>query len=77
VTSPVWIDGPLKGHEHEIPPEAVDDGMYRYTPADIYTFTRVGVFGREVVVASTKTGLLDLETLARELLTSAAYKASQ
>lgn len=76
MASPVWIDGPLKGQQHEVSADAVEQGMYRLG-ADVYTFALVEVFNKRLVVASVKTSPLGFDELFATLLTPEAQRAAQ
>ena len=77
MTSPVWLDGPLEGQDHEVPADLIEQGMYRsgYEPDSIYTFTRVQLFDRIVVVGSVRGGIPSPDLLFRFLASDAAKKA--
>jgi hypothetical protein len=77
MASPVWLDGPLSRAVHEVPDETVEQGMYRYSERDVYTFTLVEVFQHRLVVASVRTGVLDFQTLFERLMTPEAQQAAQ
>jgi hypothetical protein len=76
--TPVWLDGPLKDSVHEVPASAVEEGSYVHeVPDGIYTFTRVGLLGRVVVVASVKGGIPQMTDLFAVLTSSAAQAAAE
>ena len=77
MATPVWIDGPLKGQQHEVPDSLVSEGIYRYQPNVTYTFAYVQVFERVVTVASVQTSPLSFPTLFEALLTPEAKRAAQ
>lgn len=75
--SPVWLDGPLEGQDHPVPEDLIEQGMYR-SGADlnsIYTFTRVRVFDRIVVVGSVSSGIPSPDLLFRHLTSPAGQRA--
>jgi hypothetical protein len=76
MSSPVWLDGPLAGQQHEVSAEAIEQGMYRHG-ADVYTFGLVEVFNRRIVVASVKTSPLGFDEIFAALLTPEAQRAAQ
>ena len=80
--SPVFLDGPMTGQNFPITEAMVEGGQILCQPdldkdPDIYTLTRVGVFGRVVVVASVQGGMPTLETLFAHLISSAGQAAAE
>lgn len=75
MASPVWLDGPLQGQQHEISSTAVDEGMYSYRPGVIYTFTLVNVLEHRLVVASVANGIPSPAMLFGALMTPEAQRA--
>jgi hypothetical protein len=76
--APVWLDGPLHGQPHEVTPEEVEQGSYVHeVPDGIYTFTRVQMFGRTVVVASTRGSIPPEDQLFTALASQAAQAAAE
>jgi hypothetical protein len=77
MATPVWLDGSLAGALHEVSEDAIEQGMYRHTPTEVYTFALVEVFQRRLVVASVKTSPLGFDELFAALLTPQAQRAAQ
>jgi hypothetical protein len=80
--SPVFIDGPMKGQNFPITQGMVEGGQILCQPdldkdPTIYTLTRVGVFGRVVVVASTAGGMPQLGSLFEHLISPAGQEAAE
>lgn len=74
--NPVYLDGPLEGAEHEVSEDAIEQGMYRYGPETVYTFTLVEMFGFRVPVASLRGGIPDHQLLFDGLASDAAKRAA-
>ena len=76
--APVFLDGPLKGEHHEIPEDAIEQGIYRYGPEphQVYTFTVVALFGFNVPVASTRNGIPDHQLLFDNLVADHTKRAA-
>jgi hypothetical protein len=80
MASPVWLDGPLEGQDHSVSEDAIEQGIYRAGPdlaTEVYTFTRVQVFGRVVVVASVAGGIPQMSQLFDALTSVAAQAAAE
>ena len=77
MASPLWIDGPLAGQEYQVPDDTIEQGIYRHTPEVVYTFGLVEFLGKKYIVASVRTGLIDMGTLAAAMLTPEAQRAVQ
>lgn len=81
MATPVWMDGPLAGAQHEVSADAVEQGMYVFEhphgARTVYTFALVEVFYRRLVIASVKTGVVDFAELFSRLLTAEAQRAAQ
>lgn len=77
MTSPVWLDGPLEGQDHEVTADMIEQGMYRSGPDldSIYTFTRVVLFDKVVVVGSVQGGIPSPDVLFRHLASPGAQRA--
>ena len=77
MTSPVWLDGPLEGQDHAVSADAIEQGMYRASEdqSAIYTFTRVQLFDKVVVVASAGNGIPSPDILFRHLASAAGQRA--
>jgi hypothetical protein len=75
--TPVWLDGSLKGQVHEVSEQAVQEGSYPVTPQEVYTFTRVQLLGRVVVVASVRGGIPQMDLLFDRLTSPAAQAAAE
>lgn len=80
MASPVYLDGPLAGTEHQVPESVIEQGVYRAGPdlaTEVYTFTRVQLLGRVVVVASTAGGIPQMHMLFDALASDAAKAAAE
>jgi hypothetical protein len=82
MTNPMYLDGPLEGHDYPVTPEQLEGGqivvdMQTGLPPVVYTITRVQVFGRVLVVASTLGGMPTLETLFGKLISERAQAAAE
>ena len=79
--SPVWIDGPLEGRQHEVTQDIIEGGSYAFKAGDgapvFYTFARVQMLSRTVVVASAFNGILPYELLFAKLAAPAAQAAAE
>lgn len=75
MVSPVWLDGSLAGHQHEVSAAAVDEGMYRSAIGEVYTFTLVNVLEHRLVVASVANGIPSPAMLFGALMTPEAQRA--
>lgn len=86
--TPVWLDGPLEDRVHEVPAEVIEGGSYAFQadsgavgqpppPVVFYTFAKVMMLNRAVVVASAKNGILPYELLFAKLATPAAQGAAE
>lgn len=75
MTSPLWLDGPLEGQQHEVSAEVIEQGMYHYSPEVVYTFTRVRLFDRIAVVASAANGIPSPDLLFRHMASADAQRA--
>lgn len=88
MATPVFIDGPLKGITHEVDDSTIEQGTYAFQkdsegpglpppPVVFYTFARVQLLGRTVVVASGKSGMISYPELFAALTTPAAQAAAE
>lgn len=77
MTSPVWLDGPLAGQEHQVSPEAIEQGMYRpeQDMNSVYTFTKVMFFDHVVIVGSAARGIPSPDLLFTHLASEQAQRA--
>lgn len=76
MASPVYLDGPLHGQQHEVPEDVIEQGIYRTETGAVYTFTLVEVFGFRLAVASTANGIPHHQLLFDNLVNDAAKRAA-
>lgn len=78
MASPLYLDGPLHNQVHEVPDDQIEQGMYRFGPADheIYTFTIVHMFDQQVIVASNRNSIPGNQLLFDHLASDAAKRAA-
>jgi hypothetical protein len=82
--NPVFLDGPLAGQDFPVTQAVIDDGQITVTPDSplsagqvIYTISRIGVFGRVIVVASVAGGIPSLALLFEHLVSDRARAAAE
>jgi hypothetical protein len=74
--NPVYLDGPLHGAVHEVTEEAIEQGIYRYGPDVVYTFTVVEMFGFRLPVASVANGIPTHQLLFDNLASESTKRAA-
>jgi hypothetical protein len=86
--TPAFLDGPLAGTVHEVDDSVIDAGSYAFqadaaevgqAPPSVvfYTFARVQMLNRVIVVASAKNGILPYDVLFDALASPAAKAAAE
>jgi hypothetical protein len=72
---PVFLDGPWAGEDWPVPASQIEQGQVTAGRDQVYTFTRVQLFDRVVVVASTSGTIPDQAALFTSLASDAAKRA--
>ncbi len=81
MVSPVFLDGPLEGTDHPASQAEIEEGQVIWTEPGgnqvIYTISRVGLYGRVVVVASSRNRIPRPSELFGHLLSDQAKAAAE
>jgi hypothetical protein len=72
---PVFLDGPWAGEDWPVNPGVIEQGQLPASGDQVYTFTKVQLFDRVVVVASLSGTIPDLDVLFNALASDAARRA--